>query len=168
MKNGYGVILFDSAQDAQEAMAKKQEQQIGERVIKLFNISYGEYQKFNVGGEERPKKDVSNQFTDNISSKINSENEKKCLLIKNLPFRIRLSDICKFFSGFGKLELENVFLEESAPKRLSGLGLVVFESEEIAQEAKESKDGEKIGLDERARDVKLFDCNDDQMKEVRG
>ena len=25
MKNGYGVILFESAEDAQEAMAKKQE-----------------------------------------------------------------------------------------------------------------------------------------------
>ena len=89
-------------------------------------------------------------------------------MIKNLPFRIRLSDICKFFSDFGKIELEHVFLEQSEPKRLTGLGLVVFETEDIAQEAKESKDREKIGQDERARDVMLFDYNDDQMKEARG
>ena len=129
-------------------------------MIKLFNITYGDYLKFNVGGDPRVKKDVKQQFTESIASKITEENESRCLLIKNLPFKIKLSEICRFFEGFGSVELENVYLEESAPKRLTGVGLVVFESEEIAQEAKESKNKEKIGQPVE-RSVQLYDKNDD-------
>ena len=52
--------------------------------------------------------------------------------MKGLPFKIQIREIVKFFDGYGNIQIENTFVEESAPGRKTGLGLVIFETEDVA------------------------------------
>jgi RNA recognition motif-containing protein len=83
-------------------------------------------------------------------------------LIRGLPFKIQISEIIEFFDGYGKIAEENIFVEESAPGRRTGVGLIIFETEDFAQDAKSALNKQKIG--EAQRWVDLFDVNDGPMK----
>jgi RNA recognition motif-containing protein len=120
---------MDSEAEALTAMNTKQEAHIGERFIKLEIISYKEYQTFNYGLKG---KSLAGCFVSSIGEKITEENKTKCLLIKGLPFKIQVREIVKFFEDYGAISPDNVFVEESAPGRKTGLGLVVFETEELS------------------------------------
>ena len=88
------------------------------------------------------------------------------MLIRGLPFKIQVSEIIEFFDGYGKITEENIHIEESAPGRRTGVGIIVFETEDFAQEAKEALNKQKIG--EAQRWVDLFDVNDGPMKQACG
>lgn len=126
---------MDSEAEAQTAKTTKHEAHIGERFISLEIISYKEYQTFNFGLKG---KSLAGCFVSSIGEKVTEENKTKCLLIKGLPFKIQVREIVKFFEGFGTISSDNIFVEESAPGRKTGLGLVIFESEDLCQEAKEA------------------------------
>jgi RNA recognition motif-containing protein len=67
---------------------------------------------------------------------LTDDNRDKALLVRGLPFKIQVSEIIEFFDGYGKITEENIHIEESAPGRRTGVGLVVFENEDMAQDAK--------------------------------
>ena len=88
------------------------------------------------------------------------------MLIRGLPFKIQVSEIIEFFDGYGKVAEENIHIEESAPGSRTGVGLVTFETEDFAQDAKEALNKQKIG--EAQRWVDLFDENDGPFKQACG
>ena len=87
-------------------------------------------------------------------------------MVRGLPFKIQISEIIEFFDGYGKIAEENIFVEESAPGRRTGVGLIIFETEDCAQDAKSALNKQKIG--EAQRWVDLFDVNDGPMKQACG
>ena len=123
-------------------MNQLQEQHIGDRFIKLEIITYKQYKSFHLGLKG---KSLVGCFVSSLGEKITQENKNKCLFMKGLPFKIQVREVVRFFDGYGKISSDDIFIEESAPGRKTGLGLVIFPSEDIAQEAKEALHKEKIG-----------------------
>ena len=66
-------------------------------------------------------------------------------MIRGLPFKIQVSEIIEFFDGYGKVTEDTIHIEESAPGRRTGVGMVIFETEDFAQDAKEALNKQKIG-----------------------
>ena len=83
--------------------------------------------------------------------------------MRGLPYKIQTVDIVKFFEGHGDVTESSVFVEEFNGKR-TGSALVIFDTEEIAQTAKEQKHKKEIGTD--GRYVELYDQNDQFMKKI--
>ena len=77
--------------------------------------------------------------------------------MKGCPWKIRAEQIVEFFDGYGKLSNDEVFIEKTAG-RSTGLALVIFEDADKAQQAKEEKNREKIGDEQRW--VSLHDDGD--------
>jgi len=159
--NGFAAILFESASDAENAMNAKNGEYIGNRYVDLSVITYEDYSRFNgpptgnYGGQ--PGSYVK------LSKYVNPENQEKCLLMRGCPYKIEAKDVVTFFDGFGTINQEDVFIEESNGRR-TGSVLVIFESKEIAQDAKAAMNKKVIGDDTRY--VELHDCNDLFMKKV--
>ena len=61
-----------------------------------------------------------------------------------MPFRIRADQIVDFFQGYGSLCSSDVFIESSGG-RSTGQAVVLFESDQYAQDAKEALDGQDLG-----------------------
>lgn len=80
--------------------------------------------------------------------------------MRGLPWKVTAEEILEFFDGFGKISAEEVFIEEFNGKR-TGSALVVFESKEVAQDAKLAKNKKSVG--QETRYVELFDCEDQFM-----
>ena len=59
--------------------------------------------------------------------------------MKGLPFRVQMDEIISFFDGYGKVAEENIMIEENETGRRTGMGAIVFESNEMAQSAKNDK-----------------------------
>ena len=74
--------------------------------------------------------------------------------MRGLPYKIQTPDIVKFFEGHGNVTDSNVFVEEFNGKR-TGSALVIFDTEEIAQKAKDELHKMEIGTD--GRYVELYD-----------
>jgi RNA recognition motif-containing protein len=51
--------------------------------------------------------------------------------MRGLPYRVNSEDILNFFSGYGSLTLDDIFIEEFNGKR-SGSALVIFENNDVA------------------------------------
>ena len=66
-----------------------------------------------------------------LTGKVNEGNGDKALVLRGLPFRVKVEEIIEFFEGFGKLSEDKIFIEEEAGRR-TGKGLVFFENEDIA------------------------------------
>lgn len=92
-------------------------------------ISYKLYKTFNYGLKG---KSLAGCFVSAVGDKITAENKDKCLLMKGLPFKIQIGEIVRFFDGYGNISIDTTFVEESAPGRKTGLGLVIFETEDVA------------------------------------
>jgi len=85
--------------------------------------------------------------------------------MKGLPWKITMQEIIDFFADYGTIPESDIFIEESGGKR-TGAALVVFESEDKAQEAKEGLNKQNIGTPSRY--VDLFDSGDNFYKKVCG
>ena len=83
--------------------------------------------------------------------------------MRGLPYKIQTVDIVKFFEGHGNVTENSVFVEEFNGKR-TGSALVIFDTEEIAQTAKEQLHKKEIGTE--GRYVELYDQNDQFMKKI--
>ena len=71
-----------------------------------------------------------------LSSHVSDDNKNRSLVMRGLPWKITADEIIGFFDGFGSLSEGDIFIEEFNGKR-TGSALVVFENEEVAQNAKE-------------------------------
>ena len=60
-----------------------------------------------------------------------AENQDRSLVMRGLPYRVNAEDILSFFSGYGSLTLDDIFIEEFNGKR-SGSALVIFENMDVA------------------------------------
>merc|ERR1712072_1158473 len=80
-RNGFGAVLFENEEAAEKAISELDKEYIGERYIMMYAMTYGQYLKFNT--PVPPQVDVI--LTDHVKN----DNKEKCLLVKNLPFRIK-------------------------------------------------------------------------------
>jgi len=98
-----------------------------------------------------------------LSKYVGNDNKDRALLMRGCPWKITEEEIMEFFDGFGKLTKEEIFIEEFNGKR-TGSCLVLFESHEVSQDAKEKMQKSEIGAEKRY--VELYDCEDEFMKKV--
>lgn len=96
-----------------------------------------------------------------VSDHVNEENQKRCLLVKNLPFRINPEQIIEFFFGFGNLTTDDIFIEQRGGT-FTGQAVVLFEDEQFARDAKDQRDLEDLG----GREVSLKDHTHPEFKEA--
>lgn len=83
--------------------------------------------------------------------------------MRGLPYKIQTADIVKFFDGHGQVSESSVFVEEFNGKR-TGSALVIFDTEENSQSAKDKFHKKEIGTE--GRYVELYDQNDQFMKKI--
>lgn len=112
------------------------------------------------GGGSRPSFE---RKTTILSDHINSSNQEKTLCLRGLPFRVKMEEIVSFFEGYGTVTSDSVFIEETDGRR-TGAGAVVFDSSDVAQEAKGALNKQEIG----GRWIQLFDDQDDFMINLCG
>ena len=74
-----------------------------------------------------------------------------------------MEEIVSFFEGYGTVTSDSVFIEETDGRR-TGAGAVVFDSSDVAQEAKGALNKQEIG----GRWIQLFDDQDDFMINLCG
>jgi RNA recognition motif-containing protein len=73
-----------------------------------------------------------------------------------------MDEIIEFFDGYGKISEDKILIEENETGRRTGVGAIIFESEEFCQSAKEDKNRQEIGP--HGRWVLLSDENDGNFK----
>jgi RNA recognition motif-containing protein len=81
--------------------------------------------------------------------------------MRGLPYRVTVDTIQQFFDGHAKLTQDEIFIEEFNGKR-TGSALVVFENEQVAQDAKASLNKNEVD----GRYIELFDQNDNFMRKI--
>ena len=99
-RNGWGCILFKDEDEAASATDKLQKQYIGERFICLYQMNYGQYQRFNStpGNSGGSRGSSSNDRPDvKLSNHVTPENQEKCLVCRGLPFRVTDEEMIEFF-----------------------------------------------------------------------
>lgn len=162
-KNGYGAILFESNEEAQNASEELDQANIGTRYVELSVISYGDYLAFNgptsggnFGGGGGGK-------STRLSQHVNEDNQERSLVMRGLPYRIEAAEVVAFFDGFGNLTEGDIHIEEQNGRR-TGSALVIFESTDVAQDAKSGLNKKEIGAE--ARYVELYDHHDTFMRKI--
>ena len=149
-KTGWGAICFKSADDAAKAIGELDGKYLGPRYVGLMALNYGDFCKYKsrlernaaggdggAGGDYGPKPDVL------LSGRLTEATKEKALMMRGCPWRVQVDEIITFFDGFGTIKSENVIIEEKEGKR-TGSALVIFESDEKAQEAKEAMQKKEI------------------------
>ena len=81
--------------------------------------------------------------------------------MRGLPYRVQVETIQTFFDGHCKLTQDEIFIEEFNGKR-TGSALVVFENEQVAQDAKSALHKNEVD----GRYIELFDQNDAFMRKI--
>lgn len=162
-KNGFGSLLFESAEEASSAAEELDRKSIGSRYVELSVISYGDYLNFNgpPGGSSGGGGGGFVGKTTRLSNYVSSDNEHRALVMRGLPYKIETEAIQSFFDGFGSLTVDDIYIEEQNGRR-TGSALVLFESEEVAADAKETLNKREIN----DRYVELYDCNDTFMRKI--
>ena len=94
---------------------------------------------------------------------VKSEDYEKALVMKGLPFRVQMDEIIEFFDGYGSVTEDKIIIEENGGRR-TGMGAIIFESNEMAQSAKNDKNRQEIGP--HGRWVMLCDENDGFFKKA--
>jgi hypothetical protein len=124
-------------------------------------IAYDEYKNFNNFGGKSSGGNYGGQPGSYIKlfNCVNEDNSNRSLVIRGLPYKVTLEIIQGFLKGYGEIPEECIFIEEFNGKR-TGSALVVFENEEVAQDAKKSLQKQEI----EGRYIELFDHNDDFMR----
>ena len=175
-KSGLGSLIFESEEEAIKAGEEKDKQYIGSRFVNLRPISYGRYKSFNKDfvGRERESSggggggygggDGGSYGGDDavkLSGILTDDTKEKALMMKGIPWRATIDEIIGFFDGHGEIKEENITIEEMNGRR-TGSVLVIFESNEKAQAAKEALQKGDLG----GRYILLFDENDSMMQRV--
>ena len=154
--------MFESQSEAEAAAEQLDQATIGTRYVELSVISYGDYQNFN-GPPGGGSGGYGSGKTTRLSSYVSADNEHRALVMRGLPYRIETSEIQAFFDGFGSISADEIFIEETNGRR-TGSALVLFESEDVAQDAKGTMNKREVGSG--GRYVELHDCNDAFMRKI--
>ena len=96
-----------------------------------------------------------------LADVVKPENNDKCLIMRGLPFRVKMDEIQEFFAEICELKEDAIVIEEENGRR-SGAGLVTFENEDQAQEVKDALNRKEIG----GRYIQLFDVNDSMWQRI--
>ena len=96
-----------------------------------------------------------------LSGILTDDTREKALMMRGTPFRATLDEIIGFFDGHGEIKEEGITIEEMNGRR-TGSVLVIFESAEKAQAAKEALQKQDLG----GRYIDLFDENDSMMQRI--
>jgi len=67
---------------------------------------------------------------------VGPDNQERALVMRGLPYKIQIPEVAIFFKDHGTIEESKIFIEEFNGKR-TGSALVIFETQELAQAAKE-------------------------------
>lgn len=129
-KNGFGAMLFKSADVAEDACKGMQKQYIGSRYVDLNVISYDEYKNFNSNYEKPTGSKFGGQQGKyvKLSNYVSPDNLDRSILMRGLPYKTVAGTVQEFFKGYGDLQEEHIFIEEFNGKR-TGAALVQFENE---------------------------------------
>ena len=128
--------------------------------IGLFNykgLKFNLFYLFRSGGG------FNNGSTIKLSKYVGPDNQERALVMRGLPYKVQIPEIVKFFEGYGDVTESTVHIEEFSGKR-TGSALVIFDTEEITQKAKQELHKKEIGPD--GRYVELYDQNDQFMKKI--
>ena len=98
-----------------------------------------------------------------LSSHVGHENKERALVMRGLPYKVTEEEIIQFFEGYGKLTTKDIFIEQRYNKR-TGSALVIFENEDVAQDAKTNMNKQVIGPDSRY--VEIYDCQNEFMQKI--
>jgi len=93
-----------------------------------------------------------------LSGILTDDTKEKALMMKGIPWKATIDEIIGFFDGHGELKEEGITIEEMNGRR-TGSVLVIFESEDKAQAAKEALQKQDLG----GRYIDLFDQHDSMM-----
>jgi hypothetical protein len=96
-----------------------------------------------------------------LSDFVNGKNRDRALMMRGTPFRATMDELIGFFDGHGTIKEENITIEEMNGRR-TGSVLVIFETSDHAQAAKDAKQKGDLG----GRYIDLFDENDSMMQRV--
>jgi len=131
----------------------------------LSLITYGDYSKFNgpAAGAAGGKYGGQAGSTVKLSKFVGNDNEDRGIVMRGCPWKITPEEVMEFFDGFGKLTPEDVIIEEFNGKR-TGSVLVLFENNDVAQNAKASKHKSEIGAEKRY--VELYDHDDEFFRKI--
>jgi hypothetical protein len=154
--------LFESPEEASAAAEELDQATIGTRYVELSVISYGDYLNFN-GPPGGRGGGYGGGKTTRLSNYVSSETEHRALVMRGLPYRIEGGEIMTFFDGFGGLTVDEIHIEEQNGHR-TGSALILFESENVAQDAKSTLNKREIGSE--GRYVELYDSNDTFMRKI--
>jgi RNA recognition motif-containing protein len=143
-KNGFGAILFEDDDQAAAAAKEMNKKYIStsNRYVDLSVISYEDYLNFNTNAVKEKGRSgghwggSSGSYV-KLYQCVNKENLDRSLILRGLPYKISTLQIQNFLNGYGTIPAENIFIEEFDGKR-SGSALVVFENDQVAQDAKGS------------------------------
>lgn len=132
--------------------------------MELSVISYGDYLNFNgPPGGSHGSGGYGGGKTTRLSNFVSEDNEHRGLVMRGLPYRVQPAEIVAFFDGFGTMNEEDIYIEETNGRR-SGSALVLFESEEVAQDAKATLN--KREMAGYGRYVELYDHKDAFMRKI--
>ena len=114
-----------------------------------------------MGREREQRSSYGGDDAIKLSDKVNDDNKDKALMARNMPFRASIDEIIEFFAGHGDIKEENVTVEEMNGRK-TGSVLIVFESTEKAQAAKEALNGQELS----GRSISIFDKDDSMMQKI--
>lgn len=83
--------------------------------------------------------------------------------MRGCPWKVTAEDIINFFNGYGALTSEDIFIEEYNGKR-TGSALVIFENQQVSQDAKAALQKKEIGAE--ARYVELYSDEQEFMQKI--
>ena len=86
---GQAACLFETPEDAKNAMVEKQGQNIGHRWVEIYQQTYADYLTFHEGQKMQKFTRAASYVTDN--------NRARCVKLRGLPFQVQISDVVEFF-----------------------------------------------------------------------
>ena len=141
-RTGQGCVLFESEEEAERALELDGEY-IGPRFVQLSQETHAYHENFMT--------DQLGCISVNINRMINEDNVNTSVKLRGLPHACTKQDLLDFFSDFNLTE-DQVHMEMRFGRK-TGWGLVLLNSEEDQQRAREELNKQYIG--ERFIDVMI-------------
>lgn len=149
-----------TAEDVEKAVADLNKKYIGERYVDLSVIAYSEYRGFNSEKYTQSKNKFGGS-TCKLFQEVNEDNEERSLVLRGLPYSATKESVMDFVKDFGAHKESDIFIEEFNGKK-TGSCLVVFENQQVAQDAKASLHKKEI----ESRYIECFDNQDEFMRKI--
>lgn len=153
-KTGFGGILMESEEQADEAVEALNNADIGGRSMRLQKIAYRQYLNFN-----KPKRPEPEEAKP-LSEYVTPSNKDRILFMRGCPWRVTVDEIIEFFKDFEEIKPENVAIEEEYGRR-TGCAIVIISDPDVLQEARQELNRKEIGT----RFILLNDIGNPMVKQ---